>query len=114
MASWWGRIRDYFGDDDSRESVPDASGGYWNDPELESVFDIVDPAVRYGFSEEFTPSDERRGRDLFYEGFVSERISPDDRSEAREQFLDWMSEFDMMDAEADFWDSWREWYKEAG
>lgn len=84
-------------------------GGYWGD-DVKDIFEQANPGQfnpRY-FSEE----EENAGRQLFYDGFVNADISPDERSEARESFLDWMMEWGL-DSDDFPWDEWREWYEEA-
>lgn len=108
MAS--GKDRDYFGNPGSEP--PQAPLTYWRDPQLESVFDYVNPATHYGFDVEFTPAEERTGRQLFHTGFVDKSVSKEVRGSARDEFLDWMDQWDVPVDEADFWDAWREWYEE--
>lgn len=89
---------------------------YW-DPALTDIFNEVNPATYYGYRPgEFTRTEEREGRELFYKGWVEsprvtgKYLTPEQREEWREKFKDWISEWDI---DVPFpWDDWREWYEE--
>lgn len=123
MPRWWDAIRDLtdrLSHPREVENLPDSfyddtvtAGSderYW-DNELEDIFSQVDPAVPGGFDAEFTPTDEKHGRDLFYDGWVNPELDRDEREEAREKFYDWMTEFDV--DEPFPWEDWRDWYESA-
>lgn len=102
-----GKDRDYFGD-----SGPHAPLTHWRDPQLENIFGSVSPGAQYGFDDEFTPADERHGRELFHQGFVDKSVSYEVRRDARDDFFDWLEQYGAEYDEGEFWDEWREWYDE--
>lgn len=85
-------------------------GGYWGD-DIADIFESANPA-RLDPGPEFGEQDENIGKELFYDGWVNSDISPDERSEARESFLDWMMDWGL-EAEDFPWDDWRDWYEAA-
>ena len=56
--------------------------------------------------------DDDEVQQMFYEGWINSDNTPDERFDARQEFMDWMEEagYDVSDFD---WEDWRDWYDAA-